>query len=531
MWEKGWRKETWETLNQNWDLVVIGGGITGAGVFRRAVAEGYKTLLLEASDFAFGTSSRSSKLVHGGFRYLRNAQFDVTRESVREREWMLKEAKDLVTPLGFIMPHTNKFKTKAQFGIGVILYDLLAPKWKHSHLSKNMVRQTCPQIDKPELAGAYLYYDAVMDDARLVQRIIREAVAAGGTAINYCKVSSLLQNQNGAVCGVAVEDLGASALGSLEINASVVINATGPWSDDIRKQIDAPARLRRLRGSHLIFPRELLPLPHAITLMHPRDNRAMFGIPWEGTTMIGTTDLDHSIPLSNGEPFCTSTETAYILEAAHATFPSANLSEKDILSTFAGLRPVINTGAADPSKESRAHVVWEEEGLITVTGGKLTTFRIMAEEALQKAADKLPNPPHLEERKRYFNLLPELADVGNLNQCDLAYLLGRYGTEITSLMQTTQETDHEHISYLPNQWCEVHWAARSGGVEHLDDLLLRRVRLGMLLPNGASAEMPRIRTIVQSELGWSDAKWQQEETRYRDIYEKSYSPTPKGSAE
>ena len=528
MWEKGWRQTLWKDLNQNWDVIVIGGGITGAGVFRRSVSEGYKTLLVEGADFAFGTSSRSSKLVHGGFRYLRNKQFDVTRESVREREWMLKEARNLVTPLGFIMPYDTNKKTKNMFAIGVILYDLLAPKWKHSKLSRSKVLSMCPEIEKPDLMGAFLYYDAAMDDARLVQHIIREGVDAGGTAINYCKAESLLRDQKGEVCGVRLQDRANSALGDLEVTAGVVINATGPWSDDLRAQINAPARLRRLRGSHLIFARERLPLPHAVTLLNPRDGRAMFGIPWEGTTMIGTTDLDHPSPLSKGEPFCTEQEIAYILEAGNATFPSAKLEQKDILSTFAGLRPVINTGQADPSKESRAHVVWEEEGLITVTGGKLTTFRIMAEEALRKASHRLPHPPQLEERKRYFDPLPKVESQGRVLMNELNYLLGRYGSETESLLQAAQDDENQPIAHLPNLWSEIRWAARSGAVEHLDDLLLRRVRIGMLLPDGASAEMGRIRIIAQPELGWSDQRWNQEEKRYRDIYQNSYSPTPKG---
>ena len=531
MWHKGWRQEVWKELNCQWDIIVIGGGITGAGVFRRAVAEGYKALLVEAADFAFGTSSRSSKLVHGGFRYLRNKQFDVTRESVREREWMLREARNLVTPLGFIMPYKDNRKTKNMFGVGVIMYDLLAPKWKHSHLSQNKVVKMCPQIESPDLKGAFLYYDAEMDDARLVQHIIREAVAAGGTALNYCKAEKLLRGQDGIVRGVMVKDLGASAQGELEIKASVVINATGPWSDDIRKEVNAPARLRRLRGSHLIFPRERMPLPHAVTLLNPRDNRAMFAIPWEGTTMIGTTDLDHQLPLAKGEPFATQAEIDYILDAGNAVFPSAKLKQDDVISSFSGLRPVINTGASDPGKESRAHVVWEEEGLITVTGGKLTTFRIMAEEALQKAASHLPHPPDLSERKRYFNPLPAFQAGGRVLASEFNYLLGRYGSETDELLNAAGDDENQPIGNLPNLWSEIRWAARSGGVEHLDDLLLRRVRIGMLLPDGASSEMDRVRSIAQPELGWSDAQWKQEEKRYREIYEKFYSPAPKGFAE
>jgi glycerol-3-phosphate dehydrogenase len=287
--------------------------------------------------------------------------------------------------------------------------------------------------------------------------------------------------------------------------------------------------LRRLRGSHLIFNRDRLPLPHAVTLLHPRDKRAMFAIPWEGTTMIGTTDLDHTSSLSSSEPFATAQEIEYILEAGNATFPSAKLEHGDVLSTFSGLRPVINTGAADPSKESRAHVVWEEEGLITVTGGKLTTFRIMAEEALALASQKLPHAVDLSQRKRYFNPLPDIKADGRVLSTEFFHLIGRYGSETDALLDAAQPGENEPIGELPNLWSEIRWAARAGGVEHLDDLLLRRVRLGMLLPDGASAEIPRVRAIAQAELGWNDLKWESEVKRYRSIYENFYSAAPKGN--
>jgi glycerol-3-phosphate dehydrogenase len=528
MWERGWRKQTWGGLALEWDVIVIGGGITGAGVYRRSVAEGFRTLLVDANDFAFGTSSRSSKMVHGGFRYLRNKQFDVTKESVREREWMLNEARNLVTPLGFVMPCPSDLKISSQFAIGVVIYDLLAPKWKHSFLTKKKIIRECPAISSNDLKGGFLYYDAEMDDARLVQRIIREATMDGGTAINYAKVERLLRNNSNKVCGIVLKDMSTENLGDLEIKAKVVINATGPWSDDLRKQINQPSRLRKLRGSHLIFPRERLPLTNAVTLLHPKDKRAMFALPWEGVSIIGTTDLDHDSDINTGEPFATASEIEYILEAGVSTFPGAGLTHTDVISSFSGLRPVINTGIADPSKESRAHVVWEEEGLITITGGKLTTFRIMAEEALAKAAEKLPHPINLEKRSRYFNRLPDLRPEGRVLAKEFAYLLGRYGAETSDLLNSAHPGENEPIENLPNLWSEIRWGAKTGGVEHLDDLLLRRVRLGMLLPDGAKPQLPRIKSIAQSELGWDETRWSSEEIRYLKIYERSYSSSPKG---
>jgi glycerol-3-phosphate dehydrogenase len=425
MWDKGWKKQTWSELNREWDILIIGGGITGAGIFRRAVAEGYSTLLVEAGDFASGTSSRSSKLVHGGFRYLRNKQYSVTRESVREREWLLNEAKNLVTKLGFVMPCPDDRKISSQFAIGVVLYDLLAPKWEHKTLNAKLIKKNCSLLDSESFRRAYLYFDAELDDARMVYRMIREAANDGGTALNYSAAVKLLKSSNGKVCGTVLQDKSDERLPDVEIKARVVINATGPWSDAIRSQINAPARLRKLRGSHLLFSRDRLPLKHAVTLLHPIDHRAMFAVPWEGVALIGTTDLDHKYSINDGEPFTTAEEIEYILAAGNATFPSINLRHEDILSSFSGLRPVINTGLADPSKESRAHVVWDEDGLITITGGKLTTFRIMAEEALQEASKYLDKPIDLSKRKRYFDPLPDFEPKGEILTSELSYLPSR----------------------------------------------------------------------------------------------------------
>lgn len=522
------RAETWQSLQQAWDVIIIGGGITGAGVFRLAVAQGLRVLLLEQHDFSSGTSSRSSKLIHGGFRYLRNRQFDITRESVREREALLREAPALVSPLGFLLPYTASKVQRAEFRAGVTLYDLMAHKWKHRRLSRADVQSLVPQMSAPWLAGAYLYYDAVMDDARMVLRLLSESCRAGGTALNYARVEKLLTNRDGTVCGVALSDQSPHALGSLELRARVVINAAGPWSDILRAQLNRPTRLRPQRGSHLIFPCEKLPLQYAVTLLHPKDKRAMFAIPWEGTTIIGTTDLDHPAPLDPGEPYCTRAEIEYILEAAAAFFPSAQLSQADVLSSFAGLRPIIRGNAADPSAESRAHVVWEENGLITITGGKLTIFRKMAEDALRAAAPKLSL--RLKPLARHYDPLPKQngAEYSELNAAQRLYLSGRYAFALPELLNSAQPGELSPVQGLPTIRAELRYAARCEAVQHLDDLLLRRTRLGLLLPDGARAELPALREIAREELGWDDVRWEQEVRRYTDIYERFYSSAPAG---
>ena len=529
MWTKSWRDNIWSQLEQDWDVIIIGGGITGAGVLREAVNAGLNCLLLEAKDFSFGTSSRSSKLIHGGFRYLRNKQFDVTRESVREREWMLREARRLVTPLCFLMPNFESYHTSDfMFGFGVILYDLMGAKWKHRSLSPQKVLETLPSLNTQGLSRIFEYFDAQMDDSRLVLRILQEACASGGTAVNYAPVENLLKTADGQVCGVQVRDLTNPEHPPLELQAKVVINCSGPWTDQIRGHLNLENRIRKLRGSHLIFPREKLPIPCGVTLMHPDDNRAMFALPWEGVSMIGTTDLDHDPRYENGEPFAVEEEIEYILKALQTTFPGLNTKREDILSSFAGLRPIISTGKANPSDESRAHTVLEENGLYTITGGKITTFRVMAIEVLNHARSRLPGNLEFPTRKRLFTRLPVTQKAEGLKPQSMAYLLGRYGSQTSEMLDCAQEDENSHIDYLPNIWAELRWASRSEAVFHLDDLLLRRVRLGLLLPQGGETHMPRIRRIVQSETGWDDARWETELAQYKNIWNKFYSPAPTG---
>jgi glycerol-3-phosphate dehydrogenase len=527
MWRKGWREPIWSGIDQPWDLIIIGGGITGAGVLRQAVAAGLKTLLVEANDFAFGTSSRSSKLIHGGFRYLRNKQINVTKESVREREWVLHEALNLVTPLSFLLPNFERYHFPSwKLNLGVILYDLLAPKWDHHKYSRLKLLETCPSLNAEGLIGGFQYYDAVMDDVRVLLRILREAVQAGGVALNYARVEKLLRAGNGQVCGVLLRNRVSPHGNTVEVKAKVVVNASGAWSDEVRGQLGQPARLRRLRGSHLIFARTKLPVDQALTLFHPRDGRAMFVIPWEGTTIIGTTDIDHPPALDQKylEPFASSEEIHYMMEALSFLFPSFGLTERDIISSFSGLRPVVHSGAATPSEESRAHALWEENGLITITGGKYTTFRIMSRQTMGRVLARL-GKPGIAARERVFNPLPDLPS-SSLDPLTLSYLIGRHGNETVELLASAKKNELEPIEQLPNLWAELRWAAREEGVEHLDDLLLRRVRLGMLLPRGGQDLLGNIRNIVQPELGWSDERWQQEETAYLQTWQSYYSPKP-----
>lgn len=530
MWQKGWRDTVFSDLERKWDLIIVGGGITGAGIFREAVNAGLDVLLLEANDFAYGTSSRSSKLIHGGVRYLRNKQYNVTFESVRERQWMLREAPKLVTPLPFLLPvYSENESSQKNTGLQLLMYDLMAPKWWHRSYSASQLLKACPYFRSENLIRGYFYGDALMDDARLVLRVIREAVRAGGTALNYAEVTNLLREKDGRVCGVLLRDRAAKAGQTCEVQARVVINATGPWSDNLRGQIGAPPRLRKLRGSHVVLPADKLPSPYyAVHLIHPRDYRTMFTFGWNGAGIAGTTDLDHDPELEQKytEPFASHEEIAYIIEALQFTFPELRIQHEDILSTTAGLRPVVNTGKAKPSDESRAHAIWEEDGLLTITGGKYTTFRVMAAETLNHASPKLRGSPIFPTRKRMFDPLPSEISPEMEKIPNLAYLLGRYGNELQEMAAAVPLEEFEPIAGLPDCWAELRWAARTESVVHLDDLLLRRVRIGLTLRDGASGEMAKIRSIVQPELGWDDDRWNDELEYYRKIWKTYYSPSP-----
>jgi glycerol-3-phosphate dehydrogenase len=527
MWDKGWRDRAWNEIDQVWDVLIIGGGITGAGIFREACRAGLRVVLVEKDDFASGSSSRSSKLVHGGFRYLKDAQLLVTLRSVRQRERLLKEGPGLVSPLGFLIANYRGNPMPGWiFGLGLAAYDLFALKWGHRYYDAFDLKELCPPLCETGLQGGYRFFDAQTDDARLVLRVIREGVRRGGLALNYACVRELLRVKSGEVCGVILGDRSPEGEGrAVEVQARIVINATGAWADELRTQVGGAARLRKLRGSHLVFPSGRLPLSRAVSIQHPRDGRFVFAFPWEGVTLVGTTDIDHA-EAAGADPSISSAELEYLLEAVDRVFPEQELRHEDIQCTFSGLRPVIDTGKADPSKEGRDHAIWWEEGLLTVTGGKLTTFRPMAHDALRAACKRLPG-------NRKFNPTWGVLDAPDseidieaqarrLKPAARLRLLGRYGQDAPLLIESAQPGELDPIEQTPAVWAELRWAAKDEAVVHLDDLLLRRVRLGLLLPGGGLPLIDHIRPLVQAELGWDDLRWESEVQNYRKLWEQCY---------
>jgi len=534
--ERGWRDRALARLEEGpFDILVVGGGITGAGIARRAAQAGLSTALVDKGDLAAGTSAWSSKLVHGGLRYLAHLQVGVVRESVRGREALLRAAPGLVEEMGFLMPVARGSSPgRVMMEGGLAAYDLLARRRTHRRLSRGELELLAPRVLGTDLAAAFRYGDAWTDDARLVFRVAMDAVAAGAVLLTYAEVEELLQGPTGDVLGVRVADRSpGTAGGSVEVRATAVVNATGAWADRLRARVGGTARLRPLRGSHLLFPAWRFPVAQAVSYAHPFDGRPVFAYPWESVTLVGTTDVDHPDDPDAGARISPA-EADYLLAWARHVFPSLDLRATDVHATFAGVRPVIGSGAADPSAESRDHACWEEAGLLTVTGGKLTTFDAIARDALATLKPRFagrtlgaaglgagtpPLDPISEARAGIDDALALLPPTLRRR------LAGRHGADAAAVVEAAADrSELGPIPGAPDPWAALRWAARAEGVVHLDDLLLRRVRLGLLLAGGGMAHLARIRSLVAPELGWDDARWAAEEAAYRARWARDHAP-------
>jgi glycerol-3-phosphate dehydrogenase len=400
------------------------------------------------------------------------------------------------------------------------VYDLLALHWEHSYYSPQDFQLLAPHISQDDLQGGFRFGDAQTDDARLTFRVIREAVADGATAINYVKAQNLISegsNIRGAVLTELVHSQQAEAY------ARVVINATGAWADILRKQAGGSGQIRPLRGSHLIFPNWRLPVAQAVSFLHPFDHRPVFIFPWESVTLVGTTDVDHDVPLDL-EPKISPEEVAYLMAAVEYQFPSLTVNLDDIISTYAGVRPVVGCGKLNPSEESRDHVIWEENGLFTVTGGKLTTFRLIGLDVLNAIRHCIPEMREPDHHMPVLNLVDyQITGCDDLSDSCRRRLLGRLGIDAQAMVDAAHPGEMEIIPGTKYLWAELRWAARSEGVCHLDDLLLRRTRLGLILPHGSESILPRVKLICLAELQWSENNWQQELANYLTLWANCYS--------
>lgn len=504
-----------------WDVIVIGGGITGAGVLREARRRGYRALLLEQQDFSWGTSSRSSKMVHGGLRYLAAGDLKLTKESVRERQRLLTEAPGLVDRIAFYFTfRKGLFPGRWAMAVILAIYDFLAGIKDHSYCSNRQLVERFPGLDQTNLKGASRYTDAMVDDSRLVMRVLQDSIEAGAQALNYTKVISLLI-ENDKVSGVVIAD--GNNADAIDLRAPVVINATGAWADRLRNQVNSEQRIRPLRGSHIIFPSALCPVTEVMTFLHQDDRRGVYIYPWEGTTVLGTTDLDHSDDLDI-EASISNPEVDYLLAGFNRQFPSHPLSRADILSTWAGVRPVIGAERSqNPSKERRDHAVWSDNGLITVSGGKLTTFRLIALDALNAAAASLPKPAPFTDDRVFVAPAISAAELLPNNPQWAQRLLGRYGNKAQAIVAQGGPGELERLGETQFCLAECRWAIQHEAVEHLDDLLLRRTRLGMCLPNGGVQLYPALKAMFAREQHWSESRWAAELARYEAIWASYYS--------
>ncbi|MEX6502492.1 glycerol-3-phosphate dehydrogenase/oxidase [Pseudomonas zhanjiangensis] len=519
-WNAAWRDQAVAELAAcEWDLIVVGGGISGAGILREAARRGWRCLLLEQRDFAWGTSSRSSKMVHGGLRYVAQGQLGLTRDSVRERQRLLQEAPGLVDPLSFLMPHyRGGFPGPRVFGGLLAVYDALAGKRNHLYYPLQQLRYLAPGLKEEGLLGGTRFGDAVTDDARLVMRVLDEARGDGGEALNGMQVVEL-RREAGRVVGLLAEDRESGRRFSFRSRA--VVQATGVWSDRLRPR-SAGEQIRPLRGSHLLLPAWRLPVAQAMSFMHAADKRPVFVFPWEGATVVGTTDLDHREALDQ-EARISAEELDYLLAACAQQFPAAAIEAVDVLSTWAGVRPVVSEGGASrrPSQEKREHALWVEPGCVTLAGGKLTTFRLQALEVLRACSGFVGRSVD-DPGSAVFKACVE-PPMARLSPAQRRRLSGRHGRQLPGLLKLMAEVGSERVADTDTLWAELAWAADSELVLHLDDLLLRRTRLGLLLAGGGAVYLPRIRTLCQPRLGWSDARWMQEERDYLQLWQRCYS--------
>lgn len=499
-----------ETIASSYDLAIIGGGITGAGIFGEALRAGAKVLLVEQGDFASGTSAWSSKLVHGGLRYLKEGQWRLTLESVRERERLLQDAPGLVEIQPFLMPLYKGAKPGRHImRIGLAVYDLMAGRLASRWVPCDELLRLEPGLRRENLLGAMAYEDARTDDTRLVLRQILEGVAAGGTALNYTRAELRVDGRR--VRGLRLRDVESGA--ERDIDAAMVINAAGCWAGGLPGAPEGAPTLRPLRGSHFVFPVSKLPLHRAVSWLHPRDRRPIFAYPWEGAVLLGTTDLDHDGALE--QPGMSAAESAYLLDGLATQFPRLGLKASDAISVYAGVRPIVASGDGDPSAASRESALWSSPGLVGVTGGKLTTFRVTARQALAEAAKQLPRLAPAQEAPVFS------APAGGGSQ----RLQGRLGAvAVAGIARDFPREAMQAIGGTPFTWAELRWAARHEQVRHLADLMLRRTRLGLLLPRGGEAELERIGTVCREELGWDEPRWASERETWLAQWQRQHAP-------
>jgi glycerol-3-phosphate dehydrogenase len=519
------------------DVLVIGGGITGAGVALDAASRGLRTALVEREDFASGTSSKSSKLVHGGLRYLQNGDVRLVYEALRERQRLRRNAPHLVRLLPFLIPLFSKDglinpKIARALGSAMWMYDLTGGARigkLHKRLKRDAAVAHMPTLPGDRLAGAYLYYDAAADDARLTLTLARTAALAHGAVVaNHTAVVGLLHDEAGAARGAVVEATVAEADGTtgrrrIEVAARAVVNAAGVWADDVRALDEGthPDTIRPAKGIHITVPWEKVRNDIAVVVPVPKDKRSVFVVPWlpreDGTfqlTYVGTTDTDYDGALE--DPQCTPEDVAYLLGAINLAVRDP-LSPADVVGTWAGLRPLVKAASSGRTADlSRRHkVTTSASGVVSVTGGKLTTYREMAEDTVDEVVSRLAGAPRRARRCRTRRL--RLLGGDGAPAGTSSHLADRYGSEarvVRALVDADPALGEPLVAGLPYLRAEAVYAARHEMARTVDDVLARRTRARLQARDASAAAAAEVAGLLGAELGWSPEQVAQEAAAY-----------------
>ena len=541
------REEMWEKIPEEVDLIVVGGGITGAGIARDAARRGLRVALFEQNDIAYGTSSRSSKLIHGGLRYLETYEFSLVFESVSERRVVLDLAPHLVNPLAFLFPvYQGSRKSLRMIDAGMWLYDGLAlfrsPK-RHQTLKPSEVAKEEPMLKQEGLQGAPVYYDCSTDDARLTLETTIDAIQNGAVVVNWARVDALTKDDQGRVSGVIVKN---ARDGSLrEVKAHTVINATGPWTDEVLAMSGPRAGklLRPTKGIHIVVERERLPVEHAVVLFHPTDDRVLFALPWGERTYLGTTDTDYEG--SPGAEAATLEDVDYLIDASNHHFPNNHITRDDVISTWAGLRPLIapepEVGEISESQVSREHqILIGEDGLITIAGGKLTTYRKMAKECVDTAVNllklmgKLPADIHSGQTFK-FPLpgavgWPEdddhdkvAADLTKACDCGLSaevsrHLVDTYGMRALELAKLCATDPSQMEPIVPGRveiMAQIDFGVREELAASVSDIMIRRTQIFFRDFQQGLGSLEKVALRMAHLIGWSDEEKQKSIDAYK----------------
>jgi glycerol-3-phosphate dehydrogenase len=532
-------------LDEPFDLLVVGGGINGAGIARDAAMRGLRTVVVEMHDLAYGTSSRSSKLVHGGLRYLEMYEFGLVFEAVNERRVLLRIAPHLVQPLGFMFPvykssrHGMFMMTAAMW-----LYDALSlfssPHLHRRHGRKSVISEE-PLLNREGLRGAPQYWDCATDDARLTLESALDGVERGAVVATHTRVERFVHDEAGRVCGAEVVDMLDGT--RRHIRATAVINASGPWTDRVlaRSEHTRGRLLRTTKGIHVVVPRTRLPVNNAIVLFHPKDGRVMFALPWGDSSYIGTTDTDFE-----GDPDacqCDENDVRYVLEAAAAYFPDAHLDEADVIATWAGLRPLVkpdNDSGVSASAVSREHSIIENvDGIISIAGGKLTTYRRMSAEVVSAAIAQLKKRGVNGQfaRRAHSNTVPlpgardwpaagipsvaaeaARAAQGLLTPEVCTYLATVYGTrakDVAALVVADPRLAERLEPGRPEILAQVDYAVLFELAATVTDVLRQRTQLHFRDPRQGLDAAPKVAGRMGDLLGWDESRRAAEIAEYR----------------